>query len=132
MPAPKFEFVKDGERNVHRLVDRLKDYFSPKVIGEVNDAYVKVTKVLGDDVPWHSHDNEDELFYIIKGSMTMFIEGEDSFVLGEGDYFVVPRGVRHRVNSEEECGMILVENKSTQHTGDVASSITRSVDDQVG
>ncbi len=119
------------ERNLKRLFSGIKDYCSPKIVGEVNDVYIKITKVIGDKVPWHAHDNEDEMFYMIKGSLVMELEDRESFELKEGEYFIVPKGVKHRVHCEEESWMMLIENKDTKHTGDVKSSITRSIEEQM-
>jgi quercetin dioxygenase-like cupin family protein len=117
-----------------KLADRataLTEYFSPKVIGEVNDTYVKVAKIKGDDIPWHNHADEDELFYIIDGNLLFEIEGEDPFTMEPGDLYIVQRGVNHRVSSTEECSILLVENKSTAHLGDTESEISRSVEEQL-
>ena len=118
------------ERNLKKLFPRIKGFFSPKIIGEVNDVYVKITKVKGQDVPWHSHDQEDEMFYMVKGSLVMELENRKSFVLNEGEYFVVNKGIRHRVHSEQECWIMLIENKSTRHTGNVQTGITKSIQEQ--
>lgn len=116
--------------NLKEKLKDVKEYFSPKIIGEVNDVYLKVAKIKGDKVPWHSHKDEDELFYIVKGSLLFELEGEDSFIMNEGDVFIVKKGISHRVSSEEECHIMLIENKTTAHTGDVKSEITKSIDDQ--
>jgi quercetin dioxygenase-like cupin family protein len=116
------------------LVDRartLTEYFSPKVIGEVNDTYVKVARIKGEAIPWHNHANEDELFYIIEGSLLFEVEGQAPFTMNAGDLYIVKRGVNHRVSSTEECSILLVENKSTAHLGDTESEITRSVEEQL-
>ncbi|MFC1725447.1 cupin domain-containing protein [candidate division KSB1 bacterium] len=120
----------EQKQNIPEIFSTITKYFSPKIIGEVNDVYVKLAKVKGQDVPWHIHDNEDELFYVIKGSLTMEIKGRNSFDLAEGELFIVKQGIEHRVYCEEECWLILVENKDTKHTGDVKSQITKSVDEQ--
>ena len=109
----------------------LTDYFSPQVIGEVNDVYVKVAKINGDAIPWHNHASEDELFYILDGSLLFEVEGEKPFTMETGDLFVVKRGVNHRVSSTEDCSILLVENKATRHTGDAATEITLSVEQQL-
>ncbi len=109
----------------------ISDYFSPVIIGEVNDVYVKVAKIKGDKVPWHNHEKEDELFYIIEGSLLFEIEGKDSFVMNKGDIFIVKKGINHRVSSAEECKIMLIENKTTAHTGDVQSEITKSIKQQL-
>ena len=116
--------------NLLEQFETVTDYFSPKIIGEVNDVYVKIAKVKGDDVPWHTHDGEDELFYIGKGRLMMEMEGGESFELAEGELFVVKKGVEHRVHTEEECWLVLIENRSAKHTGDVQSHITKSIEEQ--
>jgi len=117
-----------------KLRDRaaaLTEYFSPRIIGEVNDAYVKVAKIKGAEIPWHNHADEDELFYIIDGSLRFEIEGQEPFTMEPGDLYIVRRGVNHRVSSTEECSILLVENKTTSHLGDVESDIVRSVGEQL-
>lgn len=107
----------------------LTEYWSPRVIAEVDDAYVKVARVKG-SLAWHSHENEDELFFILKGSLR--IEMEDRTVtLAEGDAFVVPKGVRHNPVAEEECHLLLVERKTTLHTGTEMTAKTRSIAEQL-
>lgn len=107
------------------------DYFSPRVIGEVNDVYVKVAKIKGDEIPWHHHAGEDELFYVLDGRLLFEVEGEEPFEMAAGELFIVRRGVNHRVSSTEECRILLVENKTTSHLGDVESEITRSIGEQL-
>lgn len=112
-----------------RIAAGLSELWSPRVVAEVDDAYVKVAKVQG-TLTWHAHDDEDELFYILKGSLT--IEMEDrTVVLQEGDAFVVPKGVRHNPIAAEECHVMLIERKSTQHTGTEVTPMTRSVAEQL-
>jgi mannose-6-phosphate isomerase-like protein (cupin superfamily) len=107
----------------------LSEYWSPRVIAEVDDAYVKVAKVHG-TLTWHSHDAEDELFLVLKGRLRIEME-QGAVELGEGDLFVVPRGVRHNPVAAEECHVLLVERKSTLHTGGVVTERTRSIADQL-
>jgi len=109
----------------------VKEYFSPKVIGEVNDVYVKIAKIMGDKIPWHNHKNEEELFYIVDGSLLFEEERKDPFPMKKGDIYIVKRGVNHRVSSEKECKIMLIESKATAHTGDVKSEITKSVENQL-
>ncbi len=123
--------ISARERNLVKLFPTLQEYYSPKVIGEVNDMYVKITKVVGNDVPWHTHDCEDEMFYMVKGSLQMELKGKQAFTLAEGEYFIVPQGIEHRISSGRECWILLVEPKTTKHTGDVESTITRSIDEQI-
>lgn len=110
----------------------VQDHFSPKIIGEVNDVFVKIAKIKGDKIPWHNHDKEDELFYIVEGRLLFEEEGKDPFTMQKGDIYIVKRGINHKVSSLEECKIMLIENKSTAHTGDVKSEITKSVEYQLG
>ena len=107
----------------------LVELWSPRVVAEVDDAYVKVAKVQG-SLAWHSHDDEDELFLVLAGHLR--IEMEDTSVeLGEGELFVVPKGVRHNPVAEEECHLLLIERKSTLHTGTTVTDKTRSIAEQL-
>lgn len=109
----------------------LGKYFSPKIIGEVNDQYIKVVKIKGQEVPWHNHENEDELFYIIDGQLLMEIENQLEFTMKKGDLFVVKKGTNHRVSSKAECLIMLIEPKTTEHTGKVKSAISKSIEEQI-
>lgn len=112
-----------------QIAASLTELWSPRVIAEVDDAYIKVAKVEG-TLAWHSHENEDELFLVLKGHLR--IEMDDSAVeLGEGEMFVVPKGVRHNPVAEQECHLMLIERKSTLHTGDVITAKTRSLAEQL-
>ena len=116
--------------NLIEQLKNVKDYFSPKIVTEVNDQYVKIAKIKGQDVPWHNHKDEDELFYIIEGTLLMEIENETIRTMKTGDMFVVPKGINHRVSSIDECSIMLIETKTTKHTGEVKSSITKSIQEQ--
>lgn len=117
--------------NIPEKFNEIKKYFSPKVVGEVNDVYVKIAKIKGDEVPWHNHKEEDEMFYVIEGNLLFEIKGEEPFTMNEGDLFVVTKGITHRVSSVNECKIMLIENKTTAHTGDVKSEITKSISQQL-
>jgi mannose-6-phosphate isomerase-like protein (cupin superfamily) len=107
----------------------LVELWSPRVVGEVDDAYIKVAKVHG-SLAWHSHENEDELFLVLKGHLR--IEMESGVVeLREGEMFVVPKGVRHNPVAENECHLMLIERKTTLHTGSTVTEKTRSVAEQL-
>ena len=112
-----------------KVAESLTEYWSPRVIAEVDDSYIKVAKIEG-SLAWHSHENEDELFLVLKGRLR--IEMEDRSVeLSEGEMFVVPKGVRHNPVAENECHIMLIERKSTLHTGNVATEKTRSLAEQL-
>jgi mannose-6-phosphate isomerase-like protein (cupin superfamily) len=112
-----------------KIAAQLTEHWSPRVIAEFDDSFVKVAKVKG-TLAWHSHENEDELFYILKGSLTIEMEGR-KVVLGEGESFVVPKGVRHNPVAEQECHLMLIEKKSALHTGTQVTDKTRSLADQL-
>jgi mannose-6-phosphate isomerase-like protein (cupin superfamily) len=112
-----------------QLAASLTELWSPHVVAEVDDAYIKVAKLQG-SLAWHSHDNEDELFLILKGRLTIEMEG-GAVELGEGEMFVVPKGMRHNPVAKEECHVMLIERKSTLHTGNVVTDKTRSIAEQL-
>jgi len=116
--------------NSIQVLSNITDYFSPQVVAEVDEVYVKLAKIKGDDIPWHAHDNEDELFYIIEGELLMEIEGEKPSFMKKGDIKVIPKKIRHRVSSKVECQIMLIEKKSTLHTGEVECDITKSIENQ--
>ncbi|HET6154651.1 MAG TPA: cupin domain-containing protein [Marmoricola sp.] len=107
----------------------LTELWSPRIIGEVDDSYVKVAKVHG-ELAWHSHDNEDELFLILQGRLRIEM-GQGTVELGEGDLYVIRKGVRHHPVAEQECHVLLIESKATLHTGDVVTEKTRSLAEQL-
>lgn len=116
-------------QNLEAAFDHVTDHWSPKVIGRINDQYLKIAKVLGEFV-WHKHDDEDEFFYIVKGRLR--IEYEDHAAdLEAGQFTIVPKGVMHRPVAKEECWLALIEPVTTQHTGDVESGLTKSIDQQL-
>jgi mannose-6-phosphate isomerase-like protein (cupin superfamily) len=107
----------------------LTELWSPRVIAELDGNYVKVAKVQG-PFGWHAHADEDELFLVLAGQL--HIEMEDSAVtLHEGELHVVPKGVRHNPSAPAECLVMLVEKKTTLHTGDEVNERTRSLADQL-
>jgi quercetin dioxygenase-like cupin family protein len=111
----------------------LPDLWSPRVVGRVNDQYVKVARVQG-EFPWHSHAAEDELFLVLKGALTIGRSDADGgpLVLHPGDVFIVPRGMRHNTSAVEETWIALIETVTTQHTGDEVTPMTRSIAEQLG
>lgn len=116
--------------HVPTVAASLPELWSPRVVAEVDEVFVKVARVHGEMV-WHSHDNEDELFLVLRGRLRLEIEGGESIELQEGELFVVPKGVRHLPIAEEECHLLLIERKSTAHTGTTVSAYTRSIEDQL-
>ena len=102
-----------------RLIDQ---YWSPKIVGELNGQLVKLAKFKGEFV-WHQHDNEDELFLVIKGNLTIKLENRE-ITLTEGDFTVIPRGTKHLPVASEEVQVLMFEPKSTVNTGDVRNELT--------
>jgi mannose-6-phosphate isomerase-like protein (cupin superfamily) len=118
-----------GKADPARIVAQLEEFWSPRVVAEVDDAYVKVAKVQG-TLGWHAHANEDELFYVLKGRLRLEMEA-GAVELDAGELYVVPKGVRHNPVADEECHVLLVERKSTLHTGDLVNEKTRSIAEQL-
>ena len=116
-------------KNLLAQFDRVTDLWSPKVVARVNDSYIKIAKVKGEFV-WHKHDGEDELFFILKGSLRIQLQGIE-VILREGELFVVPKDTMHNPVADEECWIMLIEPVSTKHTGDVETDRTRSIEDQL-
>jgi len=107
----------------------LNEHWSPRVVGEVDDNYVKVAKLLG-TFGWHAHDHEDELFLVLKGRLKIEMEA-GAVEIGEGEFYVVPKGVRHNPVAAEEVHVMLFERKSTLHSGNEVTDKTRSLEDQL-
>ncbi|MBY6265812.1 cupin domain-containing protein [Azospirillum sp. 412522] len=116
--------------NIEAALASLTEHWSPKVVGRVNDQYVKVAKLLG-QIVWHRHDDEDELFQVIRGRLRLQFEDGSETVLSPGEFCVVPRGVMHNPVADEECCILLIETVTTKHTGDVETPMTRSIDQQL-
>jgi quercetin dioxygenase-like cupin family protein len=111
----------------------LPDLWSPRVVGQVNDQYIKVARVQG-EFPWHAHPQEDEMFFVLRGQLTIgraTVDGGD-VLLHPGEFFVIPRGVRHNTSASEETWLALIETVTTEHTGGEPTPLTRSIAEQVG
>lgn len=111
------------------LAASLTELWSPRVIGELDDSYVKVAKVKG-TFGWHAHAEEDELFFILEGRLRIELE-DGAVTLEEGQLHVIPKGVRHNPVAEAECLLMLIERKATLHTGDAVTERTRSIEEQL-
>jgi mannose-6-phosphate isomerase-like protein (cupin superfamily) len=103
-------------------LDSFQDYWSPKIVGEVNESFVKLVKLKGEFV-WHYHEAEDELFLVVNGSLLIRLRDRDIRV-EEGEFVIIPRGVEHLPVAEEEVHVLLLEPKSTLNTGNVANERT--------
>ncbi|MBD8606349.1 cupin domain-containing protein [Aeromicrobium sp. CFBP 8757] len=109
----------------------VEKHWTPRVVGRVNDQYVKVAKLLGELV-WHAHDDEDEMFLVVSGRLRIQLEGDVEVVLEPGQFHVVPRGVRHNPVADEEVEIVLIETVTTAHTGDVTVAGTVPIEQQLG
>jgi len=108
--------------NLLHKFDQFHEQWSPKVVAELNGQMVKLVKFQG-PFTWHHHENEDELFYVVKGSFVMELRDGD-IELKEGDFLVVPKGVEHRPNAAEEAWVMLFEPSSTLNTGNTENAFT--------
>ena len=108
------------------LEDKLSlfnDHWNPRIVGELNEQYIKLVKFQGEFV-WHKHDNEDEMFYVLKGEFRM--EFRNKFIeLKENEFLIVPKGIEHKPVAEQEVAVMLFEPKTTINTGDKIGDLTR-------
>jgi mannose-6-phosphate isomerase-like protein (cupin superfamily) len=108
--------------NLKEKFSRFSDYCNPRIIGEVNDCHVKAVKLKGEFI-WHHHEQEDELFLVVKGTLRMKFRRREAIV-NEGEFVVVPRGVEHCPVADEEVHIVLIEPKSTSNTGNITNERT--------
>jgi mannose-6-phosphate isomerase-like protein (cupin superfamily) len=109
--------------NVLQKFELFTDHWSPKIAGELNGQQIKLVKFNGPFI-WHYHDNEDEMFFVIKGSFVMELR-DKNIELNEGEFLVIPRGVEHRPNAKEEVWVMLFEPASTLNTGNTENDFTK-------
>lgn len=110
--------------------EALQECWSPKIVAQVNDQYVKVAKLHGHLV-WHRHEDEDELFYVLRGHLKIEYEGGHTVQLGPGAMHVVKKGVLHNPVAEEDCWIALIESVTTKHTGNVDTPFTKTIEQQL-
>ncbi|WP_221889619.1 cupin domain-containing protein [Brevibacillus brevis] len=108
--------------NVAEKFTLFHQYWNPKIAGEINDSYVKLAKLKGEFV-WHQHENEDEMFFVVKGKLLIKFRDKDVW-LNEGEFLIVPKGVEHMPVAEEEVHVLLLEPKTTLNTGDQVNERT--------
>jgi len=96
------------------------NHWEPKIVGELNEQYVKIAKLKGEFV-WHQHENEDELFMVIKGCLTIKLRDDEDICLNEGELVIIPKGVEHMPVTEKEVHVLMFEPKGTKNTGDTES-----------
>ena len=112
--------------NLAQKFSLFTEHFQPKIIGEINDTYVKVVKLQGEFL-WHHHDIEDELFFVVKGRLRMKVRedgAERDIVVGPGEFIIIPHGVEHLPSADEETHIVLLEPKTTLNTGNVENERT--------
>ncbi|HET7105234.1 MAG TPA: cupin domain-containing protein [Candidatus Acidoferrum sp.] len=113
-----------GTVNLTDKFGKFQDYWNPRVIGEVNDCHVKAVKLKGEFI-WHHHDNEDELFLVVKGTLRMKFRDREA-VVREGEFVIVPRGIEHCPAADEEVHIVLIEPRTTLNTGNIQNERTVS------
>lgn len=108
--------------NLAQKFSKFSDYWSPKIAAEFNDSHIKLAKLKGEFV-WHNHEKEDELFLVVKGRLLIKLRDREIWV-NEGEFVVIPKGVEHLPVAADEVHVVLIEPKTTLHTGDVQSERT--------
>ena len=108
--------------NLAQKLASFDEFWSPKIVAELNGQYVKLAKLKG-EFTWHQHEGEDEMFLVLKGRLTIQLEGGE-VRLDEGEMAVIPARTRHRPVAEEVCEVLLFEPRSTRNTGDVLDGFT--------
>jgi len=108
--------------NLHDKFSMFQEHWHPRIVGELNDSYVKLAKLKGEFV-WHQHAAEDELFLVVKGKLTIQLR-DRALEINPGEMVVIPRGVEHLPVADEEVEVLLLEPKSTRNTGDVENERT--------
>jgi mannose-6-phosphate isomerase-like protein (cupin superfamily) len=109
--------------NLQQKLSLFTDHWNPRIVGELNGQHVKLGKFKGEFI-WHKHDNEDEMFLVIKGSFNMELR-DKTITMNEGDFIIIPKGVEHRPVAENEVHVMLFEPASTLNTGDKRSELTK-------
>jgi mannose-6-phosphate isomerase-like protein (cupin superfamily) len=110
--------------NLEKCFEMFTDTYSPKIVGELNGQHVKVVRLEGEKVPWHTHDNEDELFLVVDGVLDVY-ERDETVTLNPGEFCIVPQGKEHRVVPRGHVKLILFEPAGIAHTGKVQAEITK-------
>ncbi len=109
--------------NLAEKFSLFQEQWSPRIVGELNESYVKLAKLQGEFI-WHQHEKEDEMFLVVKGKLCIRLRDGDLW-LGEGEFVIIPRGVEHCPAAEEEAQVMLLEPKSTLNTGDIRNERTK-------
>jgi mannose-6-phosphate isomerase-like protein (cupin superfamily) len=110
--------------NLAQKFSLFQEHWQPKIAGDLNDSYVKLAKLKGEFI-WHHHEDEDELFLVVKGQLDIKLHDGD-ITLKEGEFVIIPRGVEHKPVAQDEVQVLLIEPKTTRNTGTVESERTAS------
>lgn len=110
--------------NIAKCFEKFSDTYSPKIVGELNGQNVMLVRAEGDKIPWHSHDNEDEMFMVLEGVLNI-LERDKTTTVKAGEFYIVPKGVEHRVVPDGAVKVMLFEPKDIAHTGNTKSEITK-------
>ena len=108
--------------NISQKLNLFNEYWSPKILGEVNESYVKVAKLKGEFL-WHTHENEEEMFFVIRGELIVKFRDKD-VTLNDGEFLIIPRGIEHMPVAQNEVHVMLIEPKTTLNTGDIKNDRT--------
>jgi len=108
--------------NLLEKFDLLNEYWSPRLVGELNNQAVKIAKLKGEFI-WHHHENEDEMFFVIKGELIIKLKDQD-ILLKENEFFIIPKGTEHKPIAKDEVWVMMFEPISTINTGNIKSDIT--------
>jgi mannose-6-phosphate isomerase-like protein (cupin superfamily) len=109
--------------NISEKLSAFNDYYNPRIVGELNGQLIKLVKFRGEFI-WHHHDNEDEMFYVVKGSFDMHLE-DKIVTVNAGEFLIMPKGVEHKPVAKEEVEIMLFEPASTLNTGNIQNEMTR-------
>lgn len=116
--------------NIERCFEKFTDTYSPKIVGELNGQHVKLARVEGDKCPWHTHEDEDEMFLVVDGVLDIE-ERNEKVTVRAGEFYIVPRGREHRAVPHGHVKLILFEPIGTAHTGKVRAEITKDQYDRL-
>ena len=111
--------------NIQKCFEAFEDTFSPKIIGELNNQLVMAVRCEGDSVPWHTHEDEDEMFLVVEGVLEI-LERNRQVTVRPGEFYIVRKGVEHRVVPQGHVRLLLFEPAGIEHTGKVDSEITKT------
>ncbi|KIX20191.1 mannose-6-phosphate isomerase [Flavobacterium sp. 316] len=116
-------------QNINQKLELFSEHWSPKIVGELNGQYVKLVKLKGEFV-WHKHDNEDELFFVIKGVLKMEFR-DKTVIINENEFLIIPKGVEHKPVADEEVSVMLFEPATTLNTGNIENKRTKHQLDKI-